>query len=281
MEKVDVKTKLKTFMIINESFACPANCPYCTAKITKWKRSPHDWRHLCEKLSRLHAKGASFEYLTISGNGEPALIELMTLDYIRSCYKKHESMFDYARMQTCGEIFQPHQQKKWEVVKDFIFEITRVDLDPVKNAEILRYIPYDHLENFRNSKIIFNLVLLKEKYKNIVEDIKTLIQTFPNLITVNVKILNVNTLDNGDVSNPHSQWILQNGVSSDQRGEMEKLLSESFTQAPGYSDFADRYEWVLQGIPITMYARRKEYGLTNIVYYNGKLTDYQQNELKI
>ena len=275
---VDTNKKFKTFMIINESFKCPANCPFCTAKITKWEKTNHDWNNLGEKLKFLYSRNMKFENITISGNGEPALIGTNTLEYIIFEYRKYNDMFDYARFQSCGEIFL--HEDKWNLVKDFNFEITRLYVDPIKNSKGLEYdIGYENLNNFKKSKIMFNLSLLNERYNYIVDDIKDLINAYPNVTSITAKILNVNTLDETEINSKHSQWIIKNAIPKSDSNKIVEILSDNFEQAKGYDDFTDRYEWVYKGIPIILYARRADYGTANIVYYEGNLTDYHFNTL--
>lgn len=273
---IDVSKVFKTFMIIDENYKCPANCPFCTAKITKWEKTNHDWNCLGKQLEFLNSMNMKFENLTVSGNGEPCMLDIDILTNIKNQFLKHQNMFEYGRIQTCGELFNLND--KWELFKDFCFEITRCDIDPIKNAEILGYKPYDDLINFKNSKIMFNLALLKENNHKTVEDIKHLIDNYPNVISVTAKILNVNTLDDGKDS-LQSKWIIEHGVPKDQTNDVVELLNNNFEQSKGYDGFTDRYEWLYKGIPIILYARRADYGTANIVYYEGKLMDYHFNTL--
>ena len=45
--------------------------------------------------------------------------------------------------------------------------------------------------------------------------------------------------------------------------------------------FFDRIEWVYKNVPITFYIKKLSYGLSNIVYYGGKLVNYNLKELDI
>ncbi|MEG1363805.1 MAG: hypothetical protein RSC92_05200, partial [Clostridia bacterium] len=150
-----------------------------------------------------------------------------------------------------------------------------------KNAEILDYKPYDHLEEFKQSDIKFNYVLLKENYEQnrIISDIKTLADK-TNVRYVSLKILNVNTLDESNVTSKYSKWILDNGIHKNDANKIVDLISDNFNQIEGYDDFYDRYEWSYNDNQILLYARRQDYGIVNVVYYNGKLTDYHFNNLE-
>ena len=42
--------KYKEFEVIGSSFKCDKNCPYCTAKITKWPIVDNNYNTLEERL---------------------------------------------------------------------------------------------------------------------------------------------------------------------------------------------------------------------------------------
>ena len=65
--------KYKEFELILSSFNCDKNCPYCTAKITKWPVVDDKLDVLEEKLKYLRDKDISFRYFIFCGNGEPSL----------------------------------------------------------------------------------------------------------------------------------------------------------------------------------------------------------------
>ena len=65
--------KYKEFELILSSFKCNKNCPYCTAKITKWPNVDDKIDKFEEKLQYLKEKDISFRYFIFCGNGEPSL----------------------------------------------------------------------------------------------------------------------------------------------------------------------------------------------------------------
>ena len=71
----DGKRVFKTFMVVSSAFNCDKDCPYCTAKITQWPEGENNWENMEECLQRVEEAGIVFEYLTISGNGEPSFFK--------------------------------------------------------------------------------------------------------------------------------------------------------------------------------------------------------------
>ena len=43
----------------------------------------------------------------------------------------------------------------------------------------------------------------------------------------------------------------------------------------------NRFEWKYKGVPITFYAKKLDYGFSNIVFYGGELVDYHLNKIKL
>ncbi len=273
------KDVFKTFMVVAETFACPAACPYCTAQITAWPQQGDMWENFDEQVKRAVDAGVKFEYITFSGNGEPSLQKIETIQMWKDTAEKYKDSIGYIRLQTCGHIFS--QQGKWEILKEDVFEITRYDLNPAMNGHILGMVPYDELETFKRSKVIMNLVLRKDRVDHILEDIESIQEQFPNVIGINLKILNVNTFDEKDLQSEQSQWILKHGIQKNQEDKIEQIVSSKLEKVLGYDDFKDRYEWLTdKGITVYLYARRKPYGISNVVYYNGSLVDYSLEQIE-
>ena len=57
----------------------------------------------------------------------------------------------------------------------------------------------------------------------------------------------------------------------------EKRFQSSFVTSD--EKFFDRFEWRYKGVPITFYAKKLDYGYSNIVYYGGELVDYHLNKI--
>ncbi len=269
----------KTLMIVGQSYACDKDCPYCTAKITQWPTGSDQWQRLGDCLGRIEQAGVRFEYLTISGNGEPSLQPLPVLKDIRAVFDQYDHLFTYKRMQTSGNIF--FHPERWEMFKDYVFEITRVSLDDDEDHSVLRAPKkYTQSDLFWKSSVVLNHSLLRKNIGTLINDINGYLARFPNLHVLNLKILNVNTLDSQLVNNSGSQWILDNAILKEEADDIADILKKHFPETDSYHEFYDRI--VFEGktphgrtVPITFYTRDKNYGLANIVFYKGELVDYQ------
>jgi organic radical activating enzyme len=286
-----LRRAFKTFMVVSEQFRCKAKCPYCTAKITKWPKPEggDNWDKMEGILAHLDNLGVWFEYLTISGNGEPSEYDLDTLKLWADVFERYSHLFTYMRMQTWGNIFDPAEQEKWEVVKDFVFEITRPFADSAHNAAVLGIPDYTQWENFKNSKVVFNHVLLKDRKDSVVEDVRMYLSEYPNMQSLNLKILNPNTkvdnkVDGLDSLPRGTRWILENGMTKDDADEVVAIMDAAFERIHTHDDWTDRYEWDAgdgTGRKITLYARRVKYGKHNVVYYGGETIDYDLSKVDL
>ena len=204
--------KYKEFELILSSFKCNKNCPYCTAKITKWPAVDDKVDELESKFSYLKEKDISFRYFIFCGNGEPSLHSIDTIDKVVKATRK-VNIFDEKRFQSSGNIF--FEKEKLDLIKDdFIVEITRVDFDSAKDMAILGY-NQDYINSplFIEANVRLNYVMMKNKsFDEYLSEIKKYIDTYSNIKTVSLKTLNLNTL-NGKIDNPHSKWIIENAIT--------------------------------------------------------------------
>ncbi len=272
--------KYKEFEVIMASFKCDKNCPYCTAKITKWPTVDNHLELLEEKLKYLKKKGITFRYFIFCGNGEPSLVSLDDFKRVVDA-TRNVNIFDEKRLQSSGNIF--YEDEKFNYIKDdFIIEITRTYLDSIKDMKTLGYKrDYINSKNFRKAKIRLNYVLMKNKsFEDYLAEIKQYIDLYPNIKTVSLKTLNLNTKDN-NINNPYSKWILDNALTKNDADKIIGFMSNNTNFVVSDEKFFDRYEWIYQGVPITFYAKKLDYGLSSIVYYGGKLVDYHLNDIKL
>jgi hypothetical protein len=268
----------KTFMIVGSSFDCNKGCPFCTAHITDWPLGDNRWERMPELLQRCADAGIVFEYLTMSGNGEPAMNPRPELEYLRGVFDQFAHLFEYRRFQTGGLIFS--RPCTFELFHDFVFEITRASVDNDEDRRVLRYRrDYTQTDEFRGlrQQVVFNHCLLHSTFGNLSADIDRYRREYGHqLYALNLKILNVNTLNETQLDNPGSRWILQHGLQKTDLQRILEVLDRQFKRVTDYNPFFDRYEWrTADGLPITLYARKAKYGLPNIVFYRGELVDYQ------
>lgn len=270
--------KYKEFEFISSSFKCDKNCPYCTAKITKWPVRDNKLEKLEEQLKYLKENDVSFRYFIFCGNGEPSLMEYNDFEKVVQA-TRNVNIFDEKRLQSSGNIF--YEDEKLDLIKnDFIVEITRVALDSKEDMRILGYKrDYINTENFKKANVRLNYVLLKnKKFEDYLEEIKMYIKKYPNIKTVSLKTLNLNTKEN-KIDNPYSKWIIENALTKSDTDEIIKFMTNNTEFVVSDEKFFDRFEWVYEGVPITFYAKKLDYGISNIVYYGGDLVDYHLNDI--
>ena len=272
--------KYKEFDLIGSSFRCDKNCPYCTAKITRWPSVDNRFELLEERLKQLRDNGISFRYFIFGGNGEPSLNSFEDFKTVIEATRK-VNIFDEKRLQSSGNIF--YEDEKFNLIKDdFIVEITRVSLDSQRDMEILGYKrDYINSDNFKRANIRLNYVLLKGKtFEECLEEIKQYIDKYPNIKTVSLKTLNPNTKDD-TINNPYSKWILENALTKRDTDSIVNYMNNNTQFVVSDEVFFDRYEWIYAGVPITFYTKKLDYGYSNIVYYGGELVDYRLNKFKL
>ena len=273
--------KYKEFELIMSSFKCDKNCPYCTAKITKWPAAKDQVNLLEQHFKKLRDIGINFRYFILSGNGEPSLYDIGTLKTICNATRA-VNIFDEKRIQSSGNIF--FEPKKLDLFKhDFMIEITRTHFDSKQDMQTLGYKrDYIATEAFRNTpNIRLNYVMLKTKsFDEYMTELRRYIDTYPNIKTISLKTLNLNTMDSG-TNNPYSSWILQNGMTKSDTDTIIKNMSKYAEFVVADEKFFDRYEWIYNGVPITFYAKKLDYGYSNVVCYGGKLVDYHLRPIKL
>jgi hypothetical protein len=270
----------KEFELILSSFKCNKNCPYCTAKITKWPVVDDKIGALENKLKELKEKEIYFKYFIFCGNGEPSLHSFDTIKRVVDATRKI-NIFEEKRFQSSGNIF--FEPEKLNLIKnDFTIEITRVDFDSKKDMQILGYNQdYINSEAFKTANIRLNYVLMKNKsFDTYLTEIKKYIDTYPSIKTVSLKTLNLNTL-NGKIDNPYSQWIINNALTKKDAKSIIEFMNKHANIIHQDKKFFDRIEWNYKGVPITFYVKKLSYGVSNVVCYGGELVDYHLNKLSI
>lgn len=272
--------KYKEFELIGSSFKCDKNCPYCTAKITKWPVLDDKFELLEKKLNYLKDNNIRFRYFIFCGNGEPSLHDFNDFKTIVEA-TRNVNIFEEKRLQSSGNIF--YEDEKLDLIKnDFMVEITRISLDSKEDMKVLGYKrDYINTDNFKKAKVRLNYVLMKDKsFEEYLEEIKKYIEKYPNIITVSLKTLNLNTRKD-EIDNPYSQWIMENALTKDDTDKIIEFMNFNANFVTSDEKFFDRFEWKYKGVPITFYAKKLDYGYSNIVYYGGELVDYHLNKINI
>ena len=164
-------------------------------------------------------------------------------------------------------------------MNNWYFEVTTTSIDKEKDMNRLGYSPYYFdTKEFKNSKIRLNYVLLKDNINTFVDEIKHFSKKYPNIETIAIKILNINT-KTGLVDNKYSKWIVENAVSKDKRNEIKEILDNNFNYKEG---LYDTYSWELNNSCEIYFSYKKEkYGLYDLVYYGNKFIDYNLEEVKL
>lgn len=272
--------KYKEFELILSSFKCNKHCPYCTAKITQWPVVDDNLEKLSLKLNYLKEKGINFQYFIFCGNGEPSLHSFDTIKRVAETVRQAD-IFEEKRFQSSGNIF--FEEDKFNLIKDdFMIEITRVAFDPKEDMKILGY-DKDYLNSalFPKANVRLNYVLMKNKsFDEYLKDITRYLDTYPNIKTVSLKTLNLNTKD-GNINNPYSRWIMENALTKEDTDRIIEYMSNNTQFKVKDEAFFDRYEWIYRGKPITFYTKKHKYGNSNVVYYGGELVDYSLNKLAL
>lgn len=155
---------LKELEIILSDYSCNKNCPYCTAKSTRWPVIEDNILALELASSELFKLGYTFKYLTIGGNGEPTLHSYEKLANIVDIYK--DKPIQIKRVLTSGNIFRPEEKEKFNLLNDagYVFEITVTSSNQPLDMKNLGYSnQYLTSESFKRAKRVrVNYVMLKE-----------------------------------------------------------------------------------------------------------------------
>ena len=271
--------EFKELEIILSDFKCDKACPYCTAKITKWNRVEDDIYTLSMYVEQLKKQKVKFKYVTIGGNGEPTLHSYDKLKEIVELFDDYD--IPIKRVLTSGNVFRKEESKKYDLFTshNWYFEVTTTSIDKEKDMKTLGYTPYYYdLDVFKKAKIRLNYVLLKENWKTFIKEIKEFTNKYPNIETIAIKLLNINTKNNR-IDNKYSKWIYDNAISKDKRDEIKDLLDENFEYKE--SSF-DTYSWLLDNNHEIYFSYKKEkYGLFDLVYYGNKFIDYNLEEVNL
>lgn len=278
---ISIETKhFKELEIILSDFNCDKNCPYCTAKITKWPVNQDDIHMLSLYVGQLKKLGYTFHYVTIGGNGEPTLHDYKKLKEIVELFDDYDDIA-VKRVLTSGNVFRETERAKYNlfVEHDWLFEVTTTSFDTDKDMKTLGYNHnYFITEAFKHSRIRLNYVLLNQNYDVFIDDLIKFAETYDNIETLAVKLLNVNT-KTGLVDNPLSEWIYQNGISKDKREEIADILNHRFTYK---GESFDTHSWVLDDKHEVYFSWKKvNYGLYDLVYYGNRFINYQLEEVHL
>lgn len=101
-------------------------------------------------------------------------------------------------------------------------------------------------------------------------EIREDIDRFPNVKTVSLKTLNLNTRD-GNIDTPYSKWIIENADTKDDAGQVIGFMRKQADVIFQDDVFFDRIEWNYHGITVTFYVKKLSCCISNIVFYGGKL----------
>lgn len=267
----------KSFTLIAQEFKCDKNCPYCTAKTTLWPLAKsNQWDKLESRIQAFRQHGVTFEYATLSGNGEPSLLPMADLKYIFQALHANRDIFPFVRCQTSGNGFYNQEYQDLLGPED-VYEITRVSFDPDVDMRTLRYArDYTKTESFRKSPLVLNIVLMKGV--DPIKEMERYSAAWPNLREINLVVLNLNTLT-GDAGNKYSQWILRESVREDGVPDVVRRMSETYRLIQDYDDYQDTMVWRgPNGVDVNIYFRKAKYGAANVVFYQGRLIDYHMRD---
>lgn len=278
---ISIETKhFKELEIILSDFNCDKNCPYCTAKITKWPVNQDDIHMLSLYVGQLKKLGYTFHYVTIGGNGEPTLHDYKKLKEIVELFDDYDGIV-VKRILTSGNVFREIERAKYNlfVEHDWLFEVTTTSFDTDKDMKTLGYNHnYFITEAFKNSRIRLNYVLLNQNYDVFIDDLKKFAKTYDNIETLAVKLLNINT-KTGLIDNPLSEWISKNGVSKEKREEIADILNKNFVYK---GESFDTHSWELDDKHEVYFSWKKvNYGLYDLVYYGDRFINYQLEDVNL
>lgn len=278
---INIETKqFKELEIILSDFNCDKHCPYCTAKITKWPVQQDDIHMLSLYVGQLKKLGYTFHYVTIGGNGEPTLHTYEKLKEIVELFDDYDGI-KVKRVLTSGNIFREVERKKYNlfVEHDWFFEVTTTNFDTEKDMITLGYNHnYFITEAFKNSRIRLNYVLLNQNYDVFIADLRKFAETYDNIETLAVKLLNINT-KTGLIDNPLSEWISKNGISKNRREEIANILSQNFLYK---GESFDTHSWKLDDKHEVYFSWKKvNYGLYDLVYYGDRFINYQLEDVNL
>lgn len=276
---------LKELEIILSSFECNKNCPYCTAKSTRWPLVEDDIQALELATSELFKLGYTFKYLTVGGNGEPTLHSYEKLASIVDIYK--DKPIQIKRVLTSGNIFKDSEEKKFNLFNDngYVFEITVTSSNQLKDMETLGYDnKYLNSRLFKKAKRVrVNYVMLKDNNDKYLTEIKNLLDTYPNIETASIKLLNINTNTDDKSTNMIGDWIIKHGIPKSSREEIKDILNKDaqLKRINTIEDNFDTMSWEYNGKEIYFSYKSTSYGQFDLVWYGDRFVDYKLNRLDI
>lgn len=251
---------MKTVTLILSRFDCDKNCPYCTAKTTRWPIGDDNLDRLGSIFNIFKEQNKYFNYFVISGNGEPTLYSNNDLNKIIT-FAKWSNIFKDYRLQTSGNVF--FDDTKFKILSDVLFKVSRVSSDSLIDRKILNYEKdYIGTINFKKARIWVNHILLKSNINNLAKDIENYLK-FPNIEGINLSILNLNTLD-GSLTSKQSKWILEHSLQD----------TDSYFETKGISEKERLSQYEKDSRPVFLYPRKVSYGIEDTVIYRGQVTDY-------
>lgn len=273
----------KELEIILSGFECDKNCPYCTAKITRWDEEEDDLHLLALNAGIMKELGYKFHYVTIGGNGEPTMHSYQKLKEIVEIFDGWD--VPVKRVLTSGNIFRPENRDKYNlfVSHGWMFEVTVVAFLWEKNEKIQGYhFNYFNTDAFKNSRIRLNYVLLKDNIMNMPEELKLYAFIYPNIETLAVKLLNVNTMDEQSRSHPYSQWIIKNGIPKEDRDKVAGILNDNFEYVgKTYDTCSWKMDVYGKSFEIYFSWKKMPYGFSDLVWYGNRFVTYQLEAVHI
>lgn len=266
--------RYKELEIILSNFKCNKHCPYCTAKSTQWPSVEDDLDKLELYVEKLKELKYEFNFLTIGGNGEPSLYPYEKLEKIVKMFYSYD--IPTKRILTSGYIFNCPEKVKLFNDNGWVFEVTTTHPDFKVDSSTLGYISnYWNTEEFKRSNIRLNYVLLNNRKDFIIQDINSLLEMYPNVSTVALKLLNINTRTN-EIDNPIAEWINNNAVKKSERDYIKLLLDSEYIYSE--SEF-DTFTWKTKDNRNVYFSwKKEEYGLHDLVYYGDRFVNYDLSD---
>lgn len=277
---VRTEKDFKELEIILSDFKCDKNCPYCTAKITRWPIIDDDINMLSLYVGQLKELGYKFHYVTIGGNGEPTKHSFNKLKQIVELFDDYEGI-GIKRVLTSGNVFRESEREKYNLFMEhnWMFEVTTTTIDNEVDRKVLGYNHnYFDTEVFKKARIRLNYVLLKDNVDKFVDEIKLFLLKYPNIETVALKLLNINT-KTGRIDNSLSKWIKDNAIMKEERAMIADILNNNFVfQGEKFDTFSWKTELDKE---IYFSYKSLEYGLYDLVYYGNKFINYNLESVSL
>lgn len=208
--------KLGNLTIVLPSYRCDKACPFCIAKNNR-KFNDSQTEHFTELsriLDEMRNNGIRFERIVLSGNGEPSLYEIETLQELAGVIKVHNDLFDTLRVHTSGNIFW--EKDKFDLfnqlVDDVEFDMLRVAIDPKKDMEVLGYSrDYTQSSEFKRAKKIkFDIGLTGNLDRSsCAQDLEGLLHEHPNIDLIRFK----NLMSGENEQSAQAAWVRENRMS--------------------------------------------------------------------